>query len=80
MKLVPYDLRKVNTVGYKKSDNYLILTEFVESDLECAKVEGFTQSSASGAAASLRQSIKRYRMGNIDAISRGGELFLIKKK
>lgn len=79
MKLVPYDVSKINKNLYAKTDNYRILTTFLESGLDCAKLEGWPQSSVSSCLSSLKSSIKRYRMG-VDVISRKGEVFLIKRK
>lgn len=78
MKLVEYNINKVDVKGYKKSNNLKILEEFIDSGLECAKVDGFTQDNASHAAYSLNNSIKRYRFGGIRAISRNKEVFLIR--
>lgn len=78
MKLVPYDVRKLDVGGYKVSDNYKTLLEFVEGNLECAKVEDYTQTSAACCAASLNASIKRYHLDGIRAISRKGNVYLIR--
>lgn len=76
MKLVPYN----GKIGgyYKKTANYELLKEFAESGLKCAEVEDFTQQSATGCANSLRQTLKRYRMGTVQAVTRNGRVFLIK--
>lgn len=79
MKLVPYDLTKVNAKGYKMSKNQKILEEFRNSDLDCAEVTEFTQCSATTCAASLNASIKRYRLNTLRAIIREGRVFLIKE-
>jgi hypothetical protein len=80
MKLIPYDIRKIDPNKYKKSKNYLLLTDFMESDMDCAKVENYTQKCARHCSTSLNISIKRYRMGGIRSIVRDGEVFLIKVK
>lgn len=81
MKLVAYDKTKLDNVGgYKRSKWQGILDEFVNSDTDCAKVEGWTHKSATGAAGSLNTAIKRYNYGNIRAIERKGEVYLIKTK
>jgi hypothetical protein len=77
--LIPYDIDKLQHVNeYKVSDNYGLLTEFINSDLKCAKVEGYTQKDARCCAFSLRASIKRYHFNSITACQRKGEVFLIK--
>jgi hypothetical protein len=79
MKLVPYDIKKLGDVNkYKKTKNLDLLEKFVASDLECAKVEGWTGTDAGHKAASLRQSIKRFKLGNIMVVNRKGNVYLIK--
>ena len=79
MKLVPYDVRKVNRIN-TNSDNYAPLAEFADSGLECAKVEGWPHKTATACAVSLRASIKHYRMFTIRVFVRKGEVFLIKNE
>lgn len=80
MKLTPCNIEEIGGMGYyKKSNNYRILSEFISSGLKAAKVEEFTQKSATSCAASLNASIKRYRMNSIYAIERKGEVFLIRE-
>lgn len=79
MKLIPYDAEKIRPEMYKKSKNLLILEEFQNSGLECARVEGFTQANAGYCASSLNLSIKHYKIYNIRAISRKGKVYLIKE-
>lgn len=79
MKLIPYDARNLTVrKGYKKSENLRILEEFVESGMECAKVEGYTQKNALICSSSLSSSIRNYNMGGVIARTRNGEVFLIK--
>lgn len=78
MTLVPYDVTKLNTKGYKKSKNQKLLEEFLDSDMTCAEVKDFTAVNGWHCAASLNQSIKRFKMANVRAISRDGRVFLIK--
>ena len=79
MKLVPYDLKKIdNANGYKKSKNQKIIEAFLESDLDCAKIEEWTQKSAVGCAGSLNRSIEKYNMTGARAISRNKDVFLIR--
>lgn len=79
MKLVPYEKSKLNYGAYKVSNNYKILNEFVESGLDCARVDGFTSKTAGNCAAALKKSIKRYKFGGISAISRKGCVYLIRE-
>ena len=80
MRLVKSDIRKIKKVNYSRTNNFEILEEFVESDMDCAEVKDFTQISAWSCASSLNASIKRFNIGGIKAISREGKCYLIKKK
>lgn len=80
MKLIAYDKKKIKNIGgYKKTENMLIVGEFIESGLDCVKVEGWTQKEAYRCAWSLNQSIGRMKKSGIRALSRDGEVFLIKE-
>lgn len=78
MRLVPYDKKKLNNIGYKPTKNYELLTEFVNSGHECVKLEGWEHSNAYGCMASLSGSIKRYKIGGVQCLVRKGEVYLIK--
>ena len=78
MKLIAYDKIKIKNIGgYKKTDNMLIVEEFIESGLDCVKVEGWTQKEAYRCAWSINQTIKRMKKSGIRALSRDGEVFII---
>lgn len=77
MKLVPYnkdDLR----IKRSYTDNYKILMEFAESDLDCVKLEGWTQKNAKSAQQSMWNSIRRYHLYGIKVVVRGNNVFLLK--
>lgn len=79
MTLIPYNKNDIEEFGgFKKTKNQKILEEFVNSNMDCAEVKEFTQKDSHGCAASLNISIKRFKLLNIHAISRGGRVFLIK--
>lgn len=80
MTFTEYDYSKIERGFYKKTKNLDLLDKFRESGLKCAKVEDWTNKDAGQAAASLAQSIKRYKFNGIIAMSRGGEVFLINKE
>ena len=80
MKMVPFDVSKLNNVGRMNNDIYSTLQEFSASGHKCVKLEGWTQKNAQGCVASLRQSIKRYRLFHIQATVRGNDVFLIRKE
>lgn len=78
MKLVPFSKAELEIIGYRKTKNYELLLEFAESDLECAKVEGWTGKSAHIKTANLNRSIDRFKMYHIKAVCRGDEIYLVK--
>lgn len=79
MKLIAYDKKKLDTgVYYTKTNNMRFIEEFANSSMDCAKVEGWTQQDAWSCAASLNSTIKRMGKKNIRAISRKGEVYLLK--
>lgn len=79
MNLTPYELKQLdNLMGYKAGANQKIIEEFVDSGYDCAKVEGWTASKSYSAAASLNKTIETMHKGGIKAISRCGEVFLVK--
>lgn len=79
MRIVPYDFKKLNDTKYfKKTELQKILEEFLESGADCVKIEEWTQKNASGCASSFNNAAKRYKMSGVKAISRKGEVFLVK--
>lgn len=79
MKLIPYSIDKLNTKrSYTTSEIFDTLTEFLESGLECVKVEGWKQCSPSSCSSSFSVAIKRYRMNNIRCVVRDKQVFLVK--
>lgn len=78
MKLTKCNINEIEHTYYKKSDNLALLEEFLNSNMDCAEVEGFTQKSASTCAASFNTSIKNYRFHGIKAISRRNKVYLVK--
>lgn len=77
MKLTQYDAKKLNDRQYKRTKLFDILEEFAESDMECAKVEGWPHKSATSCQASLTKSIKNFGF-NIKVVTRNKEVFLVK--
>ena len=80
MNLVRWDIKNIDNTCYSKTKNQSILEEFINSGMECAKVEGWTQPQAYHCASSLNNTIKNSRMHGVKAISRKGEVILIKVK
>ena len=80
MRLIPYDVTKLNVGDYNMSRNHEILVEFSESGMKCAKVEGWTCKDCYIAVGSLNSSIKRYKMTGIRAIARKGKVYLVNER
>lgn len=77
MKLTRYDAKKLDEGSYKKTNLLRLLEEFAESDMDCAKVEGWTHKSATSCQASLVRAIRRFGF-NFKVVTRNKEVFLIK--
>lgn len=77
MRMVQCDISEVKK-GYKMSSNYDIIEKFAESDMDCVKIEDYTQQTAFSCAGSLNGSIKRYHKAGIKAIVSNGNVYLIK--
>lgn len=78
MRLVPYDKKKLKDVNFKPTRNYEMLTEFVNGDNDCVKLEGWEHSNAYGCQASFTASIRHFKIGGVKCIVRKGEVYLIK--
>lgn len=77
MKLIPCDPSEVKAKR-PYGNNQAILEEFNAMNIPCVKYEGFTQKSASNCAAAMNLSAKRMGFHNVRAISRKGEVFMIR--
>ena len=79
MKLVPYDKTKLNMRRcYKPTRNYKFLMEFIESGLDCVRIEDYPHKSTDSAQASFVNSIKHFHMTQIRCIRCDGKLYLIR--
>lgn len=75
MRLVPVDL----STYYRKTKNYYILEEFVNSGLSAALIEDYPQKTAKIAQTTFANSAKRFGF-NVKVIVRGESVILIKAK
>lgn len=80
MKLVPYDIKKIEKGFYARSENLRLLTEFTESNMDCAIVDNYAHKNANYCSTALNVSIKRYGIAGIKSIVRNGVVYLIKVK
>lgn len=81
MKLVEYDKKKLGDTGrmFKRSKHQIILEEFIDSGMDCAKIEGWEHKTAKSLQNSLSAAIKRYKLNTVRAIIRNDEVFLVRK-
>jgi hypothetical protein len=81
MKIVPFDKKDIRDLNrFKNTKNQKILQEFIDSGLDCVKVEDYTHKSASICCGVLRKSAERFHMNNIEILYRGDSVYLIRKK
>lgn len=78
MELKACNIEEFGKKRAKKADNYKLLTEFADSDMKCARVDGWKHKSAHICATSLRKTIENYNMFDIAVFVRKGEVYLIK--
>ena len=81
MKLVQVDRNTIKKSNTNRQANLFDLVEgFIESGYDCAKIEGAPQHYKSPAVGAqvINISIKRQKRGGIRAITRSGEVYLIK--
>lgn len=78
MRLVPVDRKEIERPAYHKTDNLLLLEEFIRSGHPACLIEGYTQKDNFIAAGSFRGSIKRFNLHGVDCISRNGKVYLIR--
>jgi hypothetical protein len=77
MRLIPADINEVKRPYARIND---LILEFHESNLNCVKVEGYTQKTAFSCANSLRVSAKRLGLFHIKAMVRKDNVYLIKEE
>lgn len=79
MKLVQMNKNDV-PFCFRPTKLFEILNEFVDSGMQCAKVIDHNYESTSSGAGSFNASAKRFGLsGKVKAISRKGEIYLIRK-
>lgn len=77
MRLVPCDPNDLNIRAYRRTKNLAILMEFINSDIECAKIER-SNLNAYQCANSLRRSADHYGLKGVKIAVRKNEVFLLK--
>lgn len=81
MKLVPVDRAEIGTSrrGFSRTKNFDILTAFIESGMDAARLDAFDYADARKGSSSLKASIRHFGFSGITAVSRKGNLYLIKE-
>jgi hypothetical protein len=64
---------------YKSTKNIKFIEDFRDSGLHCAKVEEYTHKDAYCCASSLKNTIKKCRITNIECRTINGEVYLINR-
>lgn len=78
MWITEYDKSKLPSRGFKMCKLQGILEEFINSDFDCVKIEGWDYKNIKSCAGSFSNSIKRFGFRNVRVVTRKGEVFLIK--
>ena len=78
MKLVKCNLNELGINTYKKSKYQELLDEFLSSDMNCARVDGWTNCNSSSCSCALNKAIIRYKYHGVIAKVKKGEVYLIR--
>lgn len=79
MKFEPYQLDRIAGVGYKKTKNFTILEQFLDSNEPCAEIKEYVHRDCYSCANSLKRSVELFHMNDILVKVFGGRIFLIRK-
>ena len=78
MKLTPCSLNDLEVAMRTKTDLYPILTEFMNSGAECARLDDHGYKNANSAQASLYYAIHKYYDGLIKVFLVGEDVYLVR--
>lgn len=76
MIMVPYEKTKLSS----KSDNFKVISEFLDGDYDCVELVDYPQKCANYCQTSLNASIKKYRFVGVKVMVRGEHVYLVKKE
>lgn len=79
MKMVPCKVEEAKGSRSGYTNLYALIMEFMDSGHEGVRIENFTQKNAYVCTSSLRSAIKRYRIHGVTAVSRKGNVYLLKE-
>lgn len=80
MKLIPCSLNNLERARGTKKDMYPILTEFIASGAECARLEDHHYANAASAKSCLYYAIHKWYDGRIKVVLVGEEVYLVRIK
>lgn len=80
MRMVECDIKDVvySKNGYKRTKNFEFIMKFLESGMDCVKVEEYTNKDAKSCASALNISIKKFNLTGARAILSNGEVYLVR--
>lgn len=81
MKMIPIDVNDIPEIGslyYKQTKNHKLLTDFLESGLDCVELVDHDYNSANSAYTSLTRSMQRFGIHGIRIIVRKDRVFLVR--
>ena len=80
MRQIDCDLEVMcNTRSFKQTKNYAFLSDFIRSGKDCVEVVDYDHAEAWICAQSLRESIKRFKMADLDCKTLNKRVYLYKK-
>lgn len=79
MKLVPVERTELKKRYFKPTKLYAVFMEFASSDHTAVRVDDHGYKRATAAASAFKNSAKRFNVPHIKAITRNGNLYLIKE-
>ena len=78
MKLIPCDIKSINSRLYKYTDNMKTIMTFAGSGLDCAEVQDFRHAQCYSCANALNRAAERINMPQIKAIVREKRVYLVR--
>lgn len=79
MRLVPVERKTAAKKWYGQGKNQKLIQAFLDSEVDCARVDGWTHKNAFTAANTLNRSVESMGVNTVRAISRGGNVYLLRE-
>lgn len=80
MRLVACEVPELRKGCYKKSEVMELIEEFVSSEHECVRIDGWHHKTAGGCYNVFYSALKRYNVGNVIVRTSGDNVYLVKVK